>query len=137
MWNISGMKVRHVIGLWAVFQLFLASSVFAAESDGNRTYPLPDTLEDTEMLIVTVDLEPGQASPPHRHNAHVFVYVLEGTVEMQVRGGPLMQLGPGEMFHETPADIHQVSRNASDSEPAKFLVHILKKKGAPVTVPAE
>jgi len=76
------------------------------------------------MLILNIDLAPSQASAPHRYNAHVFVYVLEGTIEMQERGGPLTLLGPAEMFYETPQNIRQMSRNASDTEPTKFLVHI-------------
>jgi len=111
--------------------------MYAAAQNSPTVIPI-DTLESgQEMRIQTIDLAPGQASQPHRHNAHVFVYVLEGTVEMQVRGGPLMRLGPGEVFHENPDDIHQVSRNASDTEPAKFVVHMLKKQGAPVTVQVE
>ena len=90
-----------------------------------------------EMRVITVNLEPGQASAPHRHNAHVFVYVLSGEVEMQVRGGPLRRLSAGDTFYESPSDIHQVSRNASDTQPAAFLVHMLKSEGAPVTVPAD
>lgn len=115
----------------------LHSVSFGAESAGANTYALPAVLENQEMLILNIDLAPSQASQPHRHNAHVFVYVLEGTIEMQVRGGPLTRLGPGEMFHESPQDIHQVSRNASDTEPAKFLVHIIKTVGQAVSVPVE
>ena len=96
---------------------------------------LPPVLEGYEMFIVEVNMEPGQASQPHRHNAHVYVYVLEGEVEMQVRGGELQKLGPGGVFFESPDDIHQVSRNASATEPAKILVHMVKKAGAPVSVP--
>lgn len=95
--------------------------------------PLPD---DQEMLVLEVDLAPGQSSQPHRHQGHVFVYVLEGTVNMQVEGGELMTLRPGEMFYENPDDIHTVSANASDSEPARILVHLIKTVGAPVTTPA-
>lgn len=84
-----------------------------------------------------MDLASGQSSPPHRHNAHVFVYVLEGTVEMQVRGGPLTRLRPGDTFYESPDNIHEVSRNASTTETAKFLVHMLKTVGAPTSVPVE
>lgn len=107
----------------------------AAEAAGPTVIPLPRQEAEQEMLILTVELEPGQASQPHRHNAHVFVYVLEGTVEMQVRGGPLVRLGPGETFYENPEDIHQVSRNASNTAAAKFIVHMLKQTGAAVTVP--
>lgn len=85
------------------------------------------------MLEVT--LAPGQGSTPHRHSAHVFVYVLEGRVDMQVEGGELMTLSPGEMFYEDPDDIHVVSRNASETEPARFLVHINKTIGEPVSAP--
>ena len=98
--------------------------------------PLPPLPDDQEMLVLEVDLAPGQSSQPHRHNAHVFVYVLEGTVNMQVEGGELMTLSPGEMFYENPNDIHTVSANASDSEPARILVHLIKTAGVPVTTPA-
>lgn len=97
--------------------------------------PLPELPENQEMLVLEIDLEPGQSSPPHRHSAHVFVYVLEGEIEMQVEGGELTRLAPGEMFYENPDDIHVVSRNASDEEPAKFLVHIIKTVGVPVSQP--
>ena len=126
--------------MWGVLAMFVAmgSAGFAqAQSGQDTTHPIPEVLEDQEMRIVTVELEPGQESKPHRHNAHVFVYVLEGTVEMQVKGGELTRLGPGEMFHETPDDVHVVSRNASATEKAKFLVHMLKKAGAPATVPVQ
>ena len=98
--------------------------------------PLPELPANQEMLVVEVDLAPGQpSSPPHRHNAHVFVYVLEGRVNMQVAGGELMTLSPGEMFYENPDDIHAVSQNASETESAKILVHIIKTVGVPVTTP--
>jgi len=95
--------------------------------------PLPPLPANQEMLVLEVDLAPGQESAPHRHDAHVFVYVLEGRVNMQVAGGELMTLSPGEMFYERPDDVHAVSRNASATEPARFLVHIIKTIGAPVT----
>lgn len=136
------MKIKSVImrsrcTLSLLLLIALPSVCFAAESAGPSTYALPAVLENQEMLILNVSLAPNQASTPHRHNAHVFVYVLEGTIEMQVRGGPLMRLGPGEMFHESPEDIHQVSRNASDTESAKFLVHIIKTVGQAVSVPVQ
>src|SRR5690554_4712494 len=84
-----------------------------------------------EGSMVTVEYPPGGASPPHRHNANVFVYVLEGAVVMQVEGGEEMTLAEGETFHELPSDIHTVSRNASDTEPAKILVFLVKDEGAP------
>jgi len=95
--------------------------------------PLPELPPNQEILVLEIDLEPSQASQPHRHNGHVFVYVLEGSIQMQVEGGELVTLGPGQMFYENPDDVHVVSRNASDSAPAKFLVHIIKTAGAPVS----
>ncbi len=88
-----------------------------------------------EGVMLTVDIPPGASSAAHRHNAHTFVYVLEGTVEMQVKGGPLQTLKPGQTFYELPTDIHAVSRNASQTQPAKILVFFVKDKGAPTTVP--
>jgi len=88
-----------------------------------------------EVVMSTVEYPPGVASPPHRHNAQVFVYVLEGRVNMQVKGGKRMELGPGETFYENPSDIHSVSGNASKTEPAKILAILIKDKGAPGTTP--
>jgi quercetin dioxygenase-like cupin family protein len=89
-----------------------------------------------EALMSTVTYPPGGASPPHRHDAQVFVYVLEGELIMQVQGGPKVTLRPGDTFYESPADVHAVSANASQTAPAKFLVFILKDKGVPTTRPA-
>jgi quercetin dioxygenase-like cupin family protein len=118
--------------------VLVALTVFAGSAEAQVfNMPLPELPDDQEMLVVEVNLEAGQpSSAPHRHNAHVFVYVLEGRVNMQVAGGELQTLSPGEMFYEDPNSIHTVSQNASDTEPARFLVHIIKTVGAPVTVPA-
>jgi quercetin dioxygenase-like cupin family protein len=89
-----------------------------------------------EGVMLTVEYPPGAASASHRHNAHTFVYVLEGSVVMQVAGGKEMTLGPGQTFYEMPEDIHVVSRNASKTQPAKILVLFVKEKGAPASVPA-
>lgn len=88
-----------------------------------------------EAVMLTVEYPPGATSSKHRHNANTFVYVLEGSVVMQVAGGKETTLGPGETFYESPDDIHTVSRNASDTKPAKFLVFFVKDKGAPSLVP--
>jgi quercetin dioxygenase-like cupin family protein len=93
-------------------------------------------LPSKEGLIITVKYPPGGSDPIHRHNAHVFVYVLEGSVVMQVKGGKEITLTPGQSFYEGPADVHVVSRNASNVKPAKFVVFFVKDKGAPVLVPA-
>jgi len=94
-------------------------------------------IADKEGTMVTVEYAPGGSSAEHRHNAHVFVYVLEGEVVMQVKGGNPVTLGPGQTFYESPEDVHTVSRNASSTKPAKILVFIVKQQGAPVTVPAK
>lgn len=86
--------------------------------------------------MLTVEYEPGASSTKHRHNAHVFVYALEGSVVMRVEGGKPVALLPGQTFYESPDDIHSVSTNASDSKPAKFFVFIVKDKGAPPLLPA-
>ena len=90
-----------------------------------------------QVLMYTVDFPPGFSSPIHRHNAQVSVYVLEGYVVMQVRGQKEVTLGPGQTFYEDPSDIHVVSRNASSTKPAKFLVFLINKKGAPLVIPAK
>ena len=91
--------------------------------------------KEGDMLIV--EYAPGAQDPVHRHNAHAFVYVLEGSVVMQVKGGEPVTLQPGQTFYEGPDDIHVVGRNASKTEPAKFLVVFIKNKGAPILTPVE
>ncbi|WP_158821785.1 cupin domain-containing protein [Granulicella sp. S156] len=90
-----------------------------------------------EGTMITVEFAPGEVDAVHRHNAHVFVYVLEGTVVMQVKGGKERTLRPGDTFYESPQDIHVVGRNASKTEPAKFLVFFVKDKGAPLLEPVK
>lgn len=88
-----------------------------------------------EAVVITVDYPPGGESPMHRHNAHAFVYVLEGSIVMGVRGGKSVTLKAGQTFYESPNDIHTISRNASLTEPAKFLVFLLKNTGEPISTP--
>jgi quercetin dioxygenase-like cupin family protein len=92
-------------------------------------------LAGREGMMLTVEYAPGGSTDKHRHNAHTFVYVLEGSIVMQVEGGNEVTLGPGQTFYESPDDIHAVSKNASTSQPAKFLVFSVKEKGAPLVVP--
>ncbi|HET9448949.1 MAG TPA: cupin domain-containing protein [Steroidobacteraceae bacterium] len=87
--------------------------------------------------MVTVEYAPGQSTPAHRHNAHVFVYVLEGSLVMGVKGKEPVTLKAGDTFYESPTDVHEVSRNASDTKPAKFLVLLLHDPGASTMLPAE
>lgn len=94
-------------------------------------------LTGKQGMMLTVEYEPGASSTKHRHDAHVFVYVLEGSVIMQVEGGKAVTLGPGETFYESPKDIHSVSKNASATKPAKFLVFIVKDKDKPPVLPAK
>ena len=89
-----------------------------------------------EVLMIAVEYPPGSVDPIHRHNAHAFVYVLEGSIIMQVKGGKEVTLTPGQTFYEGPDDVHVVGRNASSTRPAKFVVFFIKDKGAPVLVPA-
>ena len=92
-------------------------------------------LPGKEGLMIIVDYPPGSVDAVHRHNANAFVYVLEGTIVMQVRGGKEVTLTPGQTFYEGPDDVHVVGRNASKTKPAKFVVFLVKDKGAPVFVP--
>ncbi len=98
------------------------------------TRPLPEQ-PGKEALILTVEYPPGGADPVHRHDAHGFVYVLEGRIVMGVAGGQEITLGPGEAFHEGPADLHTVGRNASSTKPAKFVVFLIKDIGKPPVLP--
>ncbi len=92
---------------------------------------------DREVLMITVEHAPSGSSAIHRHNAHAFVYVLEGSVVMQLKGGQQVTLTPGQTFYEGADDVHVVDRNASSTNPAKFLVFLIKNKGAPALVPVE
>jgi quercetin dioxygenase-like cupin family protein len=90
-----------------------------------------------ESVMITVEYPPGHSDEIHRHNAYAFVYVLEGSVVMQVRGGKEVTLTPGQTFYEGPDDIHLVGRNTSKTKPAKFVAFFVKTKGAPILVPAK
>ena len=93
-------------------------------------------LPGKEGLMLLIEYPPGSSDPIHRHNAHGFIYVLEGSIVMQVRGGKEVTLTPGQTFYEGPEDVHVVGRNASQTKPAKFVVFFVKDKGAPVLVPS-
>ena len=135
------MKIMH--RLFAPAAVIGIVWLFGAPACAQQTKVTPLLSKDLaglagkEATMVTVEYAPGASSSEHRHNAHTFVYVLEGSVGMQVKGGPVVTLGPGQTFYESPDDIHTVSKNASDSKPAKFLVFFVKDKGAPPTVPVK
>jgi len=121
-----------------VLAFFLAGTLVAQEA---KVTPLmsKDLTEfpGKEGVMITVEYPPGASDPVHRHNAHAFIYVLEGKIVMQVKGGNEATLTPGQTFYEGPNDVHLVGRNASKTEPAKFLVFLVKDKGAPVLVPVK
>jgi quercetin dioxygenase-like cupin family protein len=94
-------------------------------------------IPDKESVMLTVVYPPGGADPVHRHNAHAFVYVLEGSIVMGVKGGKEVTLDPGQTFYEGPNDVHTVGRNASSTKPAKFLVVLIKDRGVPAVLPVE
>jgi quercetin dioxygenase-like cupin family protein len=119
------------------------SPVFAFAADAQSSPP-PSVVQQLidkelvgvpgkELLMLTVEYLPGGASLPHRHDAQVFVYVLQGELTMQVAGSPAVTLKPGQTFYETPADVHLVSANASKTAPAKILVFMVKDKSAPAS----
>ena len=117
--------------------LFLMTGTLMAQQP-NVTSLMSKDLTDIpgkEVLMLTVEYPPGGADPIHRHNAQAFVYVMEGSIVMQVKGGKEVTLTPGQTFYEGPDDIHLVGRNASRTKPAKFVVFLVKAKGAPALVP--
>jgi quercetin dioxygenase-like cupin family protein len=135
----SKKEVTMTIKLVALVLLYLVSGTAMAEEPKVTPLMSKDLPESPgrEALMITVEHAPGGSSAIHRHNAHAFVYVLEGSVVMQLKGGQQVTLTPGQTFYEGPADVHVVDRNASATQPAKFLVLLIKDKGAPALVPAQ
>jgi len=124
--------------LVAVLSAFFAGPLLAQQNVVTplMTKELAD-LPGKEALMLTVVYPPGGGDPVHRHNAHAFVYVLEGTVVMQLKGGKPVTLTPGQAFYEGPEDVHIVGRSASTTKPAKILVVLVKQHGAPPVIPVE
>ena len=125
-----------------VLSLMLAAGpqAHAAAPGPAVTALMNKALEDypgKEVLMLTVDFPPGAVDPLHRHDAHGFIYVLEGSIVMGVKGGKEQTLGPGQTFYEGPHDVHTVGRNASKTRPARFVVFLLKDKGKPAVVPVK
>jgi quercetin dioxygenase-like cupin family protein len=110
-----------------IFTFGFATATHAQQVNTLLTKQLPEA-PGKEIEVITVNYAPGAVDTIHRHDAHAVVYVLEGEVEMQVRGGMLQRLGPGQVFYESPEDVHTVSRNASKTKPAKFVVFFIKMK---------
>jgi quercetin dioxygenase-like cupin family protein len=131
---------RRMFGILKVFLLlsWAIASASAAEP-GRVTELMTKALANgpgKEVTMITVDYPPGAVDPVHRHYASAFVYVVEGSVVMQMKGGKKFTLHPGQIFYEDPNGVHLIGRNASDTKPAKFLVLLVKDKGAPILVPA-
>jgi len=134
------LRIILAIPLIELVAAFPARGDEHAPTQGNVTPLLTQPLagiEGKEVSMVSVTYPPGGASAAHRHNADVFVYVLEGSVVMQVDGAEPVTLAAGQTFHESPTDVHRVSRNASDTQPAKILAILVKNEGAPATVPVQ
>lgn len=123
--------------------MLLAAGAVQAQSEAPEAHVTPlmtRTLADypdKEAEVLTVEYPPGAVDPVHRHDAHAFVYVLEGSIVMGVRGGKTVTLTPGQTFYEGPNDIHTIGRNASLTEPAKFVVILLKDRGKPIFTPVQ
>jgi len=134
------MRVQYLgVTLLLSVGLCLLSGTLMAQ-EGKVTSLMSEVLTDIsgkEGLMITVEYAPGGLSPIHRHNAHAFVYVVEGSIVMQVKGGKEVTLTSGQTYYESPNDVHVVSRNASTTAPAKFLVVLVKDKGASVVVPVK
>jgi quercetin dioxygenase-like cupin family protein len=117
-----------------IFGFGFAMAAHAQQVNTFFTKQLPEA-PGKEIEVITVNYGPGAADAIHRHDAHAVVYVLEGKVEMRVGGGTLQQLGPGQVFYESPEDVHTVSRNASKTKPAKFVVFLIKNEQSPILTP--
>jgi quercetin dioxygenase-like cupin family protein len=117
-----------------LLSLSLAGGTLVAENDAVRSLLSKDLagVPGREVSMITVDYPPGASTPMHTHHAQAMVYVLEGSIVMQVKGGTPVTLSSGQTWYEGPDDVHVVSRNASDSAPAKYLVFMVKDKGAPI-----
>lgn len=130
------MKLLRILA-GAVFLACSASSLAQGATASALFQTDVADVTNQEIVFLEVTYPPGGESSSHRHNAHTIVYVVEGNVKMAVEGGETKTLGPGEVFYENPDDIHSVSMNASDTEPATILVFFLKERGAAATEPAD
>jgi quercetin dioxygenase-like cupin family protein len=137
-WRLS-LSISLSLSLAFCLSLSVASTSFAEE--GAKVTPLASKdlvgAPGKEIAMITVEYMPGSVDPIHTHNAQAMVYVLEGEIVMQVKGGPQVTLKPGQTFYEGPEDVHIVGRNASKTKPAKFVVFFVKEKGAPILTPVK
>ncbi|WP_296651404.1 cupin domain-containing protein [Paraburkholderia sp.] len=132
---------RTMLALAAVMYSCMLAALPASAAPTAKVTPLgTQTLPEypgKEVQMIVVDYPPGSVDPVHRHDAHAFVYVLDGSIVMGLNGGKEVTLHKGDTFHEGPDDIHTVGRNASKTKPAKFLVLLIKNQGAPVLTPVK
>jgi len=132
------MKQRHLCFRVYLAALLMLAAVSATAADVKELFAVD--LADypgKEGHMIEVSYPPGAQDMVHRHDAHAFVYVLEGQIVMQLKGQPAVTLKPGQTFYEGPSDVHVVGRNASNTEPARFVVVLLKGKGAPLQTPVK
>ena len=129
------MKSRAALAL----SLLLAGATLVAEEGAVKSLLSKDLsgVPGKEISMITVEYPPGASTPMHTHSAQALVYVLEGSIVMQVKGGEPATLGPGQTYYEGPDDVHLVSRNASKTAPARFVVFLVKDKGAPILTPVK
>src|SRR5262247_4242694 len=132
------MKKPHLYFRASLAALLMLAAVPAAAVDVKDLFAidLPD-YPGKEGRLIEVSYPPGGGDIVHRHDAHAFVYVLEGEIVMQLKGQSAVRLKAGQTFYEGPTDVHVVGRNASDTEPARFIVVLLKEKGAPILTPVK
>ena len=136
MTNERSIRKNRTLGLVLLGLMTGTSMAQGAEVTPLMSKDLTD-IPGREVMIIIVEKAPGGADPIHRHNAHGFIYVLEGSIVMQVDGGKEVTLTPGQTFYESPSNVHVVGRNASSTKPVKFLVFLVKDKGGPVLVPVK
>lgn len=133
-------KFVSVVAVLGICSMFAAGVLLADDAGtGAKVRPLmqkalPD-FPGKEGLILEVEYAPGHVELPHRHDAHVFVYVLEGSLEMGVAGDKPIVLKKGGTFYENPQDVHLHGRNLSKTKPAKLLVFFVKNEGTPPVLP--
>jgi quercetin dioxygenase-like cupin family protein len=132
----AGISGAITVALLVVSAMSRASGGAPPQVTDLLTRPLAD-VPGKEVTMITVDYPPGGKDPVHRHDASAFIYVLEGTIEMQMEGAEKVTLHPGQTFYEDPKGVHLVGRNTSDTEPAKFVVFLVKNRGAPILIPVD
>ncbi len=130
--------MKHTV-VFLAFSLSLAGGTLVAQKDPVRSLMSKDLagVAGKELSMLSVEYSPGESTPAHTHPAQAMVYVLEGSIVMQAKGNAPVTLASGQTWYEGPDDVHIVSRNASNSAPAKYLVFMVKDKGAPILTPVK